>query len=124
MKCPHCNKVIDNDSKFCEYCGSEVKKITEDKTVKTKIKVLDVSLALWFLSYLFIIKYMPHFFSLITYYILPIYLVLTCMFFYLKFKGNLCKNVNRMLYLSFALLALNIYFIVIQLDHLKVVMSY
>ena len=57
MKCPHCNKVIDNDSKFCEYCGSEVKKITEDKTVKTKIKVLDVSLALWFLSYLFIIKY-------------------------------------------------------------------
>ena len=114
MKCPNCNKLIDNDSNFCEYCGAEIKRINEDKSTKTKIKALNVSLGLWFLSYLFIIRYMPYFFSLMTYYILPVYIVLICVFFYLKFKGNLYKNVIRMLYLSFSLLAVNIFFIIME----------
>lgn len=26
MKCPNCNKKIENDSVFCEYCGAKVRK--------------------------------------------------------------------------------------------------
>ena len=26
MKCPNCNREIDNDSVFCEYCGTRIKK--------------------------------------------------------------------------------------------------
>ena len=26
MKCPHCNNKIDNDSKFCPFCGKEILK--------------------------------------------------------------------------------------------------
>ena len=40
MKCPNCNNVIDNDSNFCEYCGSAIKSVNDKKEKSTnKIKV-------------------------------------------------------------------------------------
>lgn len=29
MYCKHCGKKLDNDSKFCQFCGIELKNITE-----------------------------------------------------------------------------------------------
>ena len=43
MKCPVCQKEIDNDSLFCEYCGAKLKK--ENKNGK-KINILIVSFLL------------------------------------------------------------------------------
>lgn len=45
MKCPRCNKIIDNDSKFCEYCGSTIKG-TYDINANNKIKNLKLTVVL------------------------------------------------------------------------------
>ena len=35
MKCKHCSKEIDNDSKFCEFCGTKVETETTRKKKKS-----------------------------------------------------------------------------------------
>ena len=40
MKCPKCNKEIDNDSLFCEFCGMRVaKKASEDSQNKRHLNI-------------------------------------------------------------------------------------
>jgi len=36
MKCPNCKKEIKDTAKFCGYCGSKIKKITEPKVIENK----------------------------------------------------------------------------------------
>jgi len=36
MKCNNCKKEIDNDSKFCEFCGAKIER--NIKVVKVKLK--------------------------------------------------------------------------------------
>lgn len=33
MKCPNCNREIDNDSVYCTYCGACVETLVKDKSV-------------------------------------------------------------------------------------------
>lgn len=41
MKCSNCQKEIDDDSKFCEFCGNNIstRGIVDKKTIITKIKI-------------------------------------------------------------------------------------
>ena len=59
MKCPVCQKEIDNDSLFCEYCGAKLKK--ENKNGK-KINILIVS-SLLIICVIILIGYRISYFS-------------------------------------------------------------
>lgn len=39
MKCNNCGKVVDDDSNFCVYCGSEIKNIIEVKYLQDDVYV-------------------------------------------------------------------------------------
>ena len=45
------DKIIDNDSKFCEYCGSAIKNIdnNNDNNVSLKLRVLQYLFVIWLL---------------------------------------------------------------------------
>ena len=59
MKCPVCQKEIDNDSLFCGYCGAKLKKESSNKRIKiiVSIFVLLLILGLGFGGYLFYSSY-------------------------------------------------------------------
>lgn len=41
MKCLNCQKEIDNDSKFCEFCGAKIAthQITNQKRIRPKFEI-------------------------------------------------------------------------------------
>ena len=59
MKCPVCQKEIEDDSLFCEYCGAKLKKESSNKRIKiiVSIFVLLLILGLGFGGYLFYSSY-------------------------------------------------------------------
>lgn len=104
MKCPNCNKLIDNDSNFCEYCGSAIKNIdnNNDNNVSLKLRVLQYLFVIWLLLIivLWIITY-----SLFDYVIVSLltlfYIISVSWFFYIKKKEYLNEFINRFLFIVF-----------------------
>lgn len=46
MKCPNCNREIENDSVFCEYCGTKIKIVVNNSTDKPKVKWVQLILGI------------------------------------------------------------------------------
>ena len=46
MKCPNCNREIENDSVFCEYCGTKIKIVVNNSIDKPKVKWVQLILGI------------------------------------------------------------------------------
>lgn len=52
MKCPNCQKEIDNSSAFCEYCGTRINLVPANNTTTVNDEDSKLGCGLSFLSFL------------------------------------------------------------------------
>lgn len=93
MKCPNCQKGIDNDSNFCEYCGTRLNLVPVNNTPKVNDE--ESKLGCWFST-------------------LSLLIPLVGFILYFKFKDSEIKKAKQaaiLAWIGFAINSISIFFI-------------